>query len=68
MCVVPVQMHDPDSNKVLDTYSILDNCSQGPFVKEEIIVTLDITGTDTRVTEERLNGEISQRSPLWLRT
>ena len=68
MCVVQVQMHDPDSNKVLDTYSILDNCSQGPFVKEEIIATLDITGTDTRVTEERLNGEISQRSPLWLRT
>ena len=33
MCVVPVQIHHPDSSKVLDTYVILDNCSQGKFVK-----------------------------------
>ena len=36
MCVVPVQIRHPDSNKVLDTYAMLDNCSQGSFLKEEI--------------------------------
>ena len=29
MCVVPVQIWHPDSNKVLDTYAMLDNCFQG---------------------------------------
>ena len=50
MCVVPVQICHPDSNKVLDTYVMLDNCSQGTFVKEEIIEAMHITGADTRVT------------------
>ena len=53
-----MQIFHPDSNEVLDTYSMLDNCSQSRFVKEEIIVVLGITVADTRATVKKLNGEI----------
>ena len=65
MCVVPVQMHHPDSNKVLDTYAMLDSCSQGLFVKEEIIEALGIIGAEARVAVKTLNGEISQMTTMF---
>ena len=55
-----VQIRHPDSNKVLDTYVMLDNCSQGTFVKEEIIEALGITEAEARVTVKTLNGDILQ--------
>ena len=55
-----MQIRHPDSNKVLDTYVMLDNCSQGTFVKEETIEVLGITGAETRVTVKTLYGDISQ--------
>ena len=61
---MPVQIHYPDSNKVLDTYAILDNCSQGTFEKEEIIEALYIAGVETKVTVKTLNGEISQMTTV----
>ena len=64
MCVVPVQIRHPDSNKILDTYVMLDNCSQGTFVKEEIIEALGITGAETRVTVKTLNGEVLQMTTV----
>ena len=64
MCVVPVHIHDLDSSKVLDTYAMLDNCSQGTFVKQGIIEALCITGADTRVTVKTLNEEISQMTTV----
>ena len=50
----------PESNKVFHTYSMLENCCQGTFVKEETIEVIGITGVETRVTVKTLNGEISQ--------
>ena len=64
MCVVPVQIRHPDSNKILDTYAMLDNCSQGTFVKEEIIEALGIAGAETRVTVKTLNGEVLQMTTV----
>ena len=64
MCVVPVHIHDLDSSKVLDTYAMLDNCSQGTFVKQGIIEALCIIGADTRVTVKTLNEEISQMTTV----
>ena len=43
---------------------MLDNCSQGTFLKEEIIETLGITGAETRVTVKTLNGEVSQMTTV----
>ena len=61
---MPVQIHYPDSNKVLDTYAILDNCSQGTFENGEIIEALDIAGVEAKVTVKTLNGEISQMTTV----
>ena len=55
MCVVPIQIHHPDSNKVFDTYAMLDSCSQGTFIKEEIIEKLGITRAEKIVTVKTLN-------------
>ena len=63
ICVVPVQIRHPNSDKVLDTYAVLDNCSKGTFVKE-IIEVLGVTGAETRVTVKTLNGEISQMTTV----
>ena len=64
MCVVPVQIYHPGSNKVFDTDAMLDNCTQGTFVKQEIIEALGITGIDTRLTVKTRNGEISQMTTV----
>ena len=61
---MPLQIHYPDSSKVLDTYAILDNCSQGTFENEEIIEALDIAGVEAKVTVKTLNGEISQMTTV----
>ena len=64
MCVAPVQLRHPDSSKVLDTYAMFDNCSQGTFVKEEITEALGITGEETKVTVKTLSGEVSQMTSV----
>ena len=64
MCVVPVHIRHPDSSKVFDTYATLDNCSQGTFLKEEMIEALRITGAETRETVKILNGEVSQMTTV----
>ena len=43
---------------------MLDNCSQGTFVKEEIIDALGITGAETRVIVKTLNRDISQMTTM----
>ena len=63
MCVVPVQIRHPDSNEVLNTYAMLNNCSKDTFVKE-IIEALDITEAETRVTVKTLNGDVSQMTTV----
>ena len=44
MCIVPVWVCHKSSSKMVKTYAMLDNCSQGSFIKEEIIEELGITG------------------------
>ena len=40
MCVVPVWVGHRNSRKMVKTYAMLDNCSQGSFIKNEIIKDL----------------------------
>lgn len=57
MCVVAVNVRHPDSNKIVSTYALLDSCSQGTFVTDEIINELHLSGVNTTVTVKTLNGE-----------
>ena len=45
------------------TYAVLDNCSQGSFIKEEIIEELRITGRNLKLSQKTLTGEKSEELP-----
>ena len=59
MYVVPVWiMHR--TSKVLDTYAMLDSCSQGTFMDEQLLDELQILGRKTTITVKILNGEATE--------
>ena len=45
---------------MVKTYAMLDNCSQGSFIKEEIIEELGITGRKLKLSLKSLTGEKSE--------
>ena len=47
MCVVPVVIKHKDSTKEIITHTILDSCSQGTFIVEDLVNGLEIDGIDT---------------------
>ena len=50
MCVVPVKIGHVVTQMEVSTLAILDNCSQGTFVKESIKEKLGISGRKTEIT------------------
>ena len=62
MCVVPVQVRYKGSNTVVRTMAMLDNCSQGSFVKTTLLDELSVKGTMTSVTIKTLNGDQKYQS------
>ena len=57
MCVVQVEMwHDDSPNNVVKTYALLDECSTGSFVTEEVLDMLAVPNTEfTSVDVTTLN-------------
>ena len=43
MCIVPIWVGHKNSTKMLKTYTMLDNCSIGSFIRDELIEDLGIT-------------------------
>ena len=60
MCIVAVWVGHNSSSKMVKTYAMLDNCSQGSFIKEEIIEGLGITGRKLKLSLKKLTGEKSE--------
>ena len=60
ICVVPVWVGHRNSRKMVKTYAMLDNCSQGSFIKDEIIEDLGIPGTKLKLSPKAVNGEKSE--------
>ena len=61
--VVPVWLYHPSNpQRKVSTYALLDNCSQGSFITEDIMKDLKLGGISTSVTIKTLNGEISEPS------
>ena len=50
MSVVPVKLVHKNSNKLISTHALLDNCSQGTFVMKSIVDKMGIDGTPTSIT------------------
>ena len=61
MSIVPVQLVHENSNKVINTHALLDNCNQGTFVmKSSDMMGKD--GTPTSITIKTLNGDVTNTS------
>ena len=60
MCVAPVWVGHRNSRKMVKTYAMLGNCSQGSFIKDEIIEDLGISGRKLKLSLKTLTGEKSE--------
>ena len=60
MCIVPVKIKHGDSNKMVTTYAVLDNCSQGFFILHSSIKKLGIQGIKKTLKLKTLHGERSE--------
>ena len=56
MCVAPVKVRSKLSNTEVRTWAMLDNCSQGSFVKKILLEELKLEGKNTTVAIKTLNG------------
>ena len=57
MCIVPVWVGHKGSRKMIKTYAMLDNCSQGSFIQEDLMKELDISGQRLKLSLKTLTGE-----------
>ena len=62
MCVVPVKVRSKLSSTEVRTWALLDNCSQGSFVKKLLLEELKVKGKLTTVTIKTLNGDCRHSS------
>ena len=60
MCVVPIWVGHKNSAKIFKTYTMLDNCSQGSFIRDELIEELEMTGRKLQLSLKTLTGEKSE--------
>ena len=61
MCVVPVKIGHVGTKTEVSTLTMLDNCSQGAFMKESI---KKIRGRKTEITIKKLSGKQNMESTL----
>ena len=63
MCVVPVQLWhiDHPENKI-NVYCLLDDCSQGTFIKDDVLDDLNISGQETSLTTTTINAKSTEPS------
>ena len=64
MCVVPVKLQHKESGKTIETFALLDSCSQGTFVLEKVVNNLGVKGRQTSITIKTINGEITNKTTL----
>ena len=57
MCILPIEICCDKTKSHVKTYAMLDNCSQGTFIKESLTNDLKISGLATLITVRTLNGE-----------
>ena len=64
MCIVPVKVRIKGSQGAVKTCAMLDNCSQGRFVKTKLLEELKVSGIKTAVTIKTLNGDYKHSSTI----
>ena len=61
VCSVPVKIQGSSGSKLIHTYTLLDSCSQGTFISDQLREHLCILGRETSVTIKTINGEFKSQ-------
>ena len=64
MCVVPALVRYKFSSCIVETYAMLDNCSQATFIRNELLGALGLHGRKTSITEKTINDEVTKSSEV----
>ena len=51
MCIVPIKISHQNCKKTIRTYAMLDNCSQGSFIKQDLLKRLGVDGQKLNLSE-----------------
>ena len=62
MCIVPVQITSTNTSKKVHTYALLDSCSQGTFMLDQLANDFGISGRKASLAVKTLNGEFTSKS------
>ena len=63
MCVVPIKISHQNCKKTIRTYAMLDNCSQGSFIKQDLLKRFGVDGQKLNLNLKTL--ERNQKKPWW---
>ena len=65
LSVLPMLLfHKSSPDKVLKVYGMLDNCSQGSFIHQDVLENFDIKGTNTTICIKTMTGTITEESKV----
>ena len=64
MCVVSVRLRHCNSDKEVSTFALLDTCSQGTFVTDNLLKKLGLSGVRTSIKIKTLNSNKKVTSSL----
>ena len=56
--------HKSNPNHVIKVYGMLDNCSQGTFIKKDILKSLDSPKINTKVTIKTITGTTTEDADI----
>ena len=57
ICVAPIKITHAETKREVSTFAMLDNCSQGCFIKNNIRERLGASGRKTEIIIKTLNGD-----------
>ena len=57
LCIVSVKMNHEDGKDAIRTYAMLDNCSQGSSIQDNLVKKLGVHGMKTTLNLKKLHGE-----------
>ena len=61
MCIVPVKVKHEDGKDTITTYAMLDNCSQGSFIHDNLVKELGVHGMKTTLNLKTLHGKKNRK-------
>ena len=62
--VVPIKISHQNCKKTISTYAMLDNCSQGSFIKQDLIKRLGVDGQKLSLNLKTLTGGKSEETKM----